>query len=115
MTKLSEVGRLHGRATAVVQGLTARLEEGNLVHTAEGVRFAPSPPAPPPPPGGGPAPEPAPTPVHVIVGNALVASFEPGEVDEAAVLVRDINGALASVRDAYEAKYSGLIVGLLAA
>ena len=104
---LIEVGRLQQRSVGVLHGLTARVDEGQLVPTSEGLRIQPVPPM---PEGQAPA---APSKVFVLLGNSLLAEFTPEERKEAEKLADDLNGATEKFRKGYERATTDKIKKLL--
>jgi hypothetical protein len=94
-----EVGRLQQRSVSVLNGLTARLEEGQAQQIGDGVHIIPVPPLAPGQPAAGPAPQ-----VYVLLGKTVLATFNPDERAEAEQLVAEVNAPLEKVRGAYEKK-----------
>lgn len=103
MTEFDEVAKINNRGTSVLQGLTASLREGMLTPNPGG-GFTVMPSASLPPVPGQEVPAPA-VPSHVLLGNSLLVTFEPGERAMADGLVEEINETLEPLRKKLKGRF----------
>jgi hypothetical protein len=106
MTEFDEIARINAKGTTILGGLTASIREGVLTPApGGGFNVAPTPNPVPIGPDGRPLDNLPAVPCHVLIGNSLLASFEPGEKAEAQALVEDINDALDPLRKKLKTRF----------